>query len=333
MVRKKQAFIASAIVGGLALLNPAGAAGINHRHASVPFGGRDLALAKRKVTDQASILLPPKKVFSSEDLHSFHVPIIKNSRNVENLLFDPGSIWSERQTKFLQDMAELLHGPTLSSPDPYGLVPGTHIASRFDESGVPLFLTKGSGFQKQDSPFENVAIHNNSRNSLYHHGVYLGNGWVLGFPEGLSTLEDFIGYNKLYYKVTYPRKIDQKDVVRRAVQVFYARRIDFGKGYDLFRKNCEHVATYIMTGTPQSLQVTRAKMIVLGIGSGLILALKAAQKASRKLMRSWGFKPGMNKHQIHEQYNKQIAKYSIMNRLRGRIPPQLTQARNTALQL
>ena len=345
MVSKKQAF-ASAVVGGLALLNPAGAAGIGV--------GRDLALARDRAREKASTLIhleplfPPENVFSHLDPHS--VPIIKNSRNVLNLIeliqknekglsarsysVEDGAA-TTMKVKFLQNMADLLERRTLSSPDPYGLVPGTHIASRFAESYVPFFLATGSGFQKQDSPFKNSAQIDNSRNSMYHHGVYLGNGWVLDFPDGLSTLEKFIGKNKLYYKVTYPWKIDQKDVVRRAVQVFVAG-LDprYKLEYDTESKNCEHVATYIMTGTPRSLQVTRARMTLIGIGLGYwTLVLKVALRKSRKLMRAWGFKPGMNKHEIHERYKNQIAKYSVMNRLRGRVPPQLTQARNTALQL
>lgn len=225
-----------------------------------------------------------------------------------------------------------------AAADRFGIAPGTHLASRFMEAPIPLFLSTSAGWTGHDNPQRGSATYGdgNTSCSLYHHAVYLGDGWTYGYPEGLGTIQKFMGRNKKYYEVAYPHTQDKKEIFRRAIDVIrHKRNKGFQRKYNKITTNCEHMATYIMTGTPASLQVLRAKLVLLGIGA-LTLArtvqgAAAARKKGVKMMRKWGFKPGMKPHEIDRVHDQKRQKYSIFNHVRGRVPKELSHAKNAAL--
>ena len=87
-----------------------------------------------------------------------------------------------------------------------------------------------------------------------HHGIYVGDGRVIHFADGkirCVTLQKFSGDGDDLWISTHPStdKRDAADVVARAKSRLGKR------GYDLFDWNCEHFATWCVTGMPFSKQV------------------------------------------------------------------------------
>ena len=100
-----------------------------------------------------------------------------------------------------------------------------------------------------------------------HHGIYLGNGMVVHF-KGTSKeksnpiiretgLSEFLlggTLRRREYKVRLPRE----ETVRMARDL-----LDQGD-YSLVTNNCEHLATYCVTGKPVSRQVRRGALGLMG---------------------------------------------------------------------
>jgi Lecithin retinol acyltransferase len=86
-----------------------------------------------------------------------------------------------------------------------------------------------------------------------HHGVYVGDGMVIDLADnviGHVTLQEFSNGDDLWLR-RYPSKheFDAAEVVARAT-----RRLGCEE-YDLIDWNCEHFATWCVTGTAFSKQV------------------------------------------------------------------------------
>jgi len=120
----------------------------------------------------------------------------------------------------------------------------------------------------------------------YHHGIDMGDGTVIHFSGEpfhrrnarvlRCSLEDFLkGGVKIV--VQYDSAVDvlsASETTQRAVDLLEQT------GYSLFRKNCEHFATYCKTGKPASEQVTfymRAGAMVMLAGAALAGAAVGAK--------------------------------------------------------
>jgi hypothetical protein len=93
------------------------------------------------------------------------------------------------------------------------------------------------------------------RTGYTHHGIYVGNGCVVhysGFAEmfkkgkiELTSIDDFIGEAKDLYRVKYPAKCEvfsDDEICERALS-----RLN-ENNYNLITNNCEHFATWCVTG-------------------------------------------------------------------------------------
>jgi hypothetical protein len=125
-----------------------------------------------------------------------------------------------------------------------------------------------------------------------HHGVDMGDGWVIHFAsaDGMktgalirwATIEDFAGGAEV--------KLQGYGVRFNAEQASKRARSMLGRsGYDLFANNCEHFATWCVTGEHGSIQVERAAagvgivsvgVVVPSVGVGLVTSLGEAAALS-----------------------------------------------------
>ena len=258
------------------------------------------------------------------------------------LVWDNSDMRIFKDRDFYVHMARLYDANATSltaAADPYGIAPGTHLASRFADM-LPLFASTDKRWIKHSSSANTGGLKGNTILSLYHHAVYLGNGLTFGIPEGINTLSHFMEGNKAYYEIVYPHSSleKKKAIFRRVAHVFTeidSRPDSNFSRYSAIRRNCEHMATYLMTGKATSIQATRAKIVWLGVGAVFASRVLARAvffvKKVTKLMRRWGFKPGMRKDAIDQTYDRQRRTYSFLNSIRGRIPRELTNARNASL--
>src|SRR5262249_33360744 len=111
-----------------------------------------------------------------------------------------------------------------------------------------------------------------SRSLYYHHGIYegrwrvihyagLSSGWMKG-PIARTTLEEFSGGSEIEV-VEYENPFPRDEIINRAKS-----RLE-EKDYGIFANNCEHFATWCVTGNPQSTQV---RAFLIGGLAGLKLA-------------------------------------------------------------
>jgi hypothetical protein len=125
-----------------------------------------------------------------------------------------------------------------------------------------------------------------------HHGIDMGDGWVIHFASSNGTktgalirwaaIEDFAGDAEVTVQA-YGFRFDANEAVERA------RSMLGQSGYDLFANNCEHFATWCVTGEHSSAQVERAAAgaglvgvgaVVPSVGVGLVSMLGEAAALS-----------------------------------------------------
>jgi hypothetical protein len=107
-----------------------------------------------------------------------------------------------------------------------------------------------------------------------HHGVDMGEGWVIHFASAdgtktgalirWATIDDFAGRAEVRVQV-YGVRFDAEQTTERA------RSMLGQSGYDLFANNCEHFATWCATGEHSSAQVERAAAGVSVVGVGAVI--------------------------------------------------------------
>jgi hypothetical protein len=107
-----------------------------------------------------------------------------------------------------------------------------------------------------------------------HHGIDMGDGWVIHFASSNGTktsaliqsaaIEDFAGDAEVRVQA-YGFRFDTNAAVERA------RSMLGQSGYDLFANNCEHFATWCVTGEHSSAQVERAAAGAGLVGVGAVL--------------------------------------------------------------
>jgi hypothetical protein len=115
------------------------------------------------------------------------------------------------------------------------------------------------------------------RFGYYHHGIYVGRHHVIHY-SGLSTrltekgqarivsttLEEFAGESTIEmveYKPPPPTFSRDEIVANAKEKLAESERLAESKRYNVFLNNCEHFATWCMTGKPISKQVW---VVVLG---------------------------------------------------------------------
>jgi hypothetical protein len=361
-VRRRRTTLAAGL-GGLLLSTPAAGLGLGLRNYKNQGTLAKKNTARARVQQMTDLLhRPPGQAFMQKNLGPHRVNTSKDMLKLAQLhsvVWDPMAtmipqrrlVWGDKNIQFFKPRDFFLHMASLYSAeatsltaaaDPYGIAPGTHLASRFTDA-LPLFASKGKRWIKHSSYAGNSTkgLENDTFLSLYHHVIYLGNGLTFGFPEGLGTLSHFMKGNKAYYEIVYPgSSTDKKSIFRRVAHAFTEGltrpNSDFSASkYNVIKRNCEHLATYIMTGKATSLQVSRAEILLIGLGTAYAAAVLAkavffVRKIS-KIMRKWGFKSGMRRNAIDQVYDRQKRKYSFLNSIRGRIPKELVDARNAAL--
>ncbi len=106
-----------------------------------------------------------------------------------------------------------------------------------------------------------------------HHSIYLGvdeNGieWISENQKftgvHLIKASDFFQRDKIYQvRKFHGNNVERVTAVNRALTVL-------GQPYDLVVNNCEHYASFVQTGTPQSQQV-RNGAVVIGVAAFLLL--------------------------------------------------------------
>ncbi len=107
-----------------------------------------------------------------------------------------------------------------------------------------------------------------------HHGIDMGDGSVIHFVsvDGTKTgalirwtaIEDFAGRAEVRVQA-YGVRFDAAQAAERA------RSMLGQSGYDLFANNCEHLATWCVTGEHNSAQVERAAAGVGLVGVGAVI--------------------------------------------------------------
>lgn len=123
-----------------------------------------------------------------------------------------------------------------------------------------------------------------------HHGIYVGlgkvihhSGWSEAFKKGpieCTSIEDFCAGNgfkiKLYDSIVY----SPPEIVMRA-----RRRLRAGNTkYNLLFSNCEHFATWCVTGMESSEQVQEAAKKTISAGVATFAARKATQKTTEHVI-------------------------------------------------
>lgn len=109
-----------------------------------------------------------------------------------------------------------------------------------------------------------------------HHGIDMGDGWAIHFASADGTkigalirwvtIEDFAAKSDVKVQ-SYGVRFDAQQASERAWSMLGQ------SGYDLFANNCEHFATWCVTGERSSAQVERAAAGVGVVGVGAVVPL------------------------------------------------------------
>nr|WP_181374712.1 lecithin retinol acyltransferase family protein [Pectobacterium carotovorum]AKG47558.1 NC domain protein [Pectobacterium carotovorum] len=100
------------------------------------------------------------------------------------------------------------------------------------------------------------------RGFFYHHGIYVGGGQVIhysglssGFKKGkvcLTTIQEFSGDHQIIAIYTHEEPVySPEEVIKRAIS-----RLN-EDAYNIFKNNCEHFATWCITGKNHSEQIQK----------------------------------------------------------------------------
>ena len=176
--------------------------------------------------------------------------------------------------------------------DTRGIRPGTHLVARYSRWAWPLnpgsirwgqlntTQTPVSGTTPVRKKVGNVLKRALQTFSIMHHGIYVGDGLVMAYPEGLQTIEEFT-QGRQAYVVPHAAQLQPGVVVKRALQSAVAFHIGY-KEYNTIQNNCEQFVSFIMTGKATSLQVRQQLFpIIVGVG-GIYIAI-AARRVKRDI--------------------------------------------------
>lgn len=120
------------------------------------------------------------------------------------------------------------------------------------------------------------------RAGYWHHGIYVGNGWVVHFTDldggktnavvRPGTIAEFAAGSPVEV-VHYDHCDDVSIVLERVRQVLYTA------DYSLLRHNCEHIAVWCKTGRHESAQINGVRTVA--IVSGVVLGAFALAQTLR----------------------------------------------------
>lgn len=185
--------------------------------------------------------------------------------------------------------------------DDWGIAPGTHLASPFQEMPSMPFMGRGLG-----------ALHDRLGNlklilpgwgdaskglkrftTAFHHSVYLGNGYIVHVGGGgvnrmrAGNQANYVGLDTLalgslggkgLYEVEHGNPLPRHQALFNAV-------MSIGKWkYDQALKNCEHFASEVTTGRSFSAQIARAVPWV-ALGESVKLGKTTLLRTSKVLRR------------------------------------------------
>lgn len=125
-----------------------------------------------------------------------------------------------------------------------------------------------------------------------HHGIYVGlgkvihhSGWSDAFQKGpieCTTIEKFCAGNGFKIKVYVSMVYSPPEIVMRA-----RLRLRAGNSkYNLLFSNCEHFATWCVTGEESSEQVQKAARKTIAVGMATVTARTATQKTAERAFAS-----------------------------------------------
>jgi len=181
--------------------------------------------------------------------------------------------WQQLQTLDVIEKVFRTNPNLTADKDPYGIAPGSHVAlpyttdwrlpmvgagvlGRFGKQRMKLAI---SGWDDRSTFFTQI-------NTLFHHGVYVGDGMIMhvgggGYNRylrgnqagvvGLDSLALMTGMGKGMYLVEHDTTINKYQVMYNLL------RAPGPWKYSKLWKNCEHWATETVTGTPISAQIER----------------------------------------------------------------------------
>jgi hypothetical protein len=213
---------------------------------------------------------------------SKHSKVTNKKQEINNMELNNMSSLLE---EFLEDMTKVLRPLQAGNAylDRFNIKPGTHLAVRFTNAlPIPMLTFRSKTwkprtdflptYMQKSGPLRKIQELYDGGMCLFHHGVYLGNGWVIGHPEGLSRLEDF-SHGQVIFEVHYKNGVALPHLqrVKRAIQIavqsvllrFNKTTINNNKNfamtgsqYSIRRRNCEHFVTFIVTGISESTQAS-----------------------------------------------------------------------------
>jgi len=199
----------------------------------------------------------------------------------------PPSIQDKHQQLLVIDIVkQVLNSNPLCQEklDSMGIAPGTHLAVPYKKSY--WLIGKGLSFFSPKLARNKVKLHwsgwgdesgFSGLNAVFHHGIYLGNGWVIhvgggGYARiaagthlnriGLVPLTEFNFFGRGLYVVEHSTTRPRQQIVFDAIQAIGPWK------YSLYGRNCEHFATEMATGKPESAQMERGMWAMALILSG-----------------------------------------------------------------
>ena len=124
-------------------------------------------------------------------------------------------------------------------------------------------------------PGDHIYVKRSSR-FYKHHGVYIGHGKVIHVSGSIRekvSPEVRESDLSLFLKGEVPRKRVYKKRLPASETIRTAKNLLRNEDYSMVRNNCEHFATYCVTGKKKSLQVRK---IMAGLGTataGIVVVL------------------------------------------------------------
>lgn len=119
-----------------------------------------------------------------------------------------------------------------------------------------------------------LGAHLSSKRTGYtHHGIYIGidkvihySGLASGLSKGKICETSFEDFNQNQSEVAIIEHLDAKCVYSNVDIVKRAKSRLGEDGYNLFNNNCEHFATWCVTGVSESAQVKTVKTMAVSVG-------------------------------------------------------------------
>ena len=146
--------------------------------------------------------------------------------------------------------------------------------------GLLVDLAPSHGEQKRAVSFGRIPVGSHvavSSNTIYHHGIFIGEGKVIHFTGTdktnsvitESTDEEFMGESTTFFLINYDNDNPDRLALTVRVAKFIEQRLHNQNGmYNAFSCNCESFAVFCRTGLLR-LDHPSEKVAIEGVGGGL----------------------------------------------------------------